>query len=163
MALRCLLMLSTTASAVYADDAGLGSPAANDDPWSVIEPTPPSPASSDHSASTLPPGEHAQGERVSPNAIEAAEASRPLPRRKTQSRAAAANGSSASGGAPSWWRSIGSLAAVVALIVLLAWGYRAAATSGWNVVGRPRRPGVVQVISHAALSPRQSICLVRVG
>ncbi|RMF81313.1 MAG: hypothetical protein D6744_07280, partial [Planctomycetota bacterium] len=62
-----------------------------------------------------------------------------------------------------WWRSIGSLAAVVALIVLLAWGYRAAATSGWNIVGRPRRPGVVQVISRAALSPRQSICLVRVG
>jgi flagellar biogenesis protein FliO len=68
-------------------------------------------------------------------------------------------------GAPkrSWLRTIGALAGVVGLIVLLAWGYRAAASGGLSWANRSRRPGLIEVLSKTMLSPRQSLCLVRVG
>jgi flagellar biogenesis protein FliO len=64
----------------------------------------------------------------------------------------------------SWVRSTASLAGVLALIVLLAWGYRRAASAGrLTLGGRARRPGLIEVISRTPLSARQSLCLVRVG
>lgn len=64
----------------------------------------------------------------------------------------------------SWVRSTASLAGVVALIVLLAWGYRTFAGGGrLALAGRARRPGLIEVISRTSLSARQSLCLVRVG
>lgn len=62
----------------------------------------------------------------------------------------------------SWMRSVGSLAAVVAVILFLAWGAKALARGG-PLAGRAKRPGVIEIISRTALSPKQSLCLVRVG
>ncbi len=64
----------------------------------------------------------------------------------------------------SWLRTLGSLAGVVCLIVLLAWGYRATS----NGLGLPRswrgnRPGILEVVSRTQISARQSVCLIRVG
>jgi flagellar biogenesis protein FliO len=59
-------------------------------------------------------------------------------------------------------RSIGSLAAVVAVILFLAWGAKSL-TRGGPLAGRTKRPGVIEIISRTALAPRQSLCLVRVG
>lgn len=61
-----------------------------------------------------------------------------------------------------WVRTTGALAAVVALIVLLAWGYRRAAGLPAGVA-RGRNLGLVEVVSRAALTPRLSLWLVRVG
>ncbi len=65
------------------------------------------------------------------------------------------------GAAPSWLRSGGSLAAVVGLIALVAWGWRA--MGGAPLPLRSRRPGMIDVISRTMLSPRQSLLLVRIG
>lgn len=62
----------------------------------------------------------------------------------------------------SWLRTGGSLAAVVALIVLLAWGYRAV-TPGGLPLARTRHPGLIEVVSRLGLSPRHALFLVRVG
>lgn len=62
----------------------------------------------------------------------------------------------------SWLRSIGSLVAVVAVILFLAWGAKSL-TRGGPLAGRAKRSGVIEIISRTALSPRQSLCLVRVG
>jgi flagellar biogenesis protein FliO len=62
-----------------------------------------------------------------------------------------------------WGRTVLALAGVVGLIVLLAWGYRAIAGGNVPLVGKARRPGVIEVISKVSLSARQSLCLVRVG
>jgi len=56
-----------------------------------------------------------------------------------------------------------ALAAVVGLIVFLAWGYRAMAAGKLPLLGTARRPGVIEIISRTPLSARQSMCLVRVG
>jgi flagellar biogenesis protein FliO len=64
---------------------------------------------------------------------------------------------------PSWMRSAMSLGAVVGLILLLAWGYRAISAGGSALSSRPRRPGLIEVISRTALSPKQAVCLLRVG
>jgi flagellar biogenesis protein FliO len=65
----------------------------------------------------------------------------------------------------SWGRSTAALGGVVALIVLLAWGYRAVAARGgalrWS--GRGRHPGLMEIVGRTVLSPRQSLCLVRIG
>ena len=65
----------------------------------------------------------------------------------------------------SWVRTTAALAGVVALIVLLGWGYRLMANGtgrlGWSLRGR--HPALIEVVSRAALSPRQSLCLVRIG
>jgi flagellar biogenesis protein FliO len=53
---------------------------------------------------------------------------------------------------------------VVALIVLLSWGYRVVAGNARLPRGfRGRTPGLIEILSRTALSPRQSLCLVRVG
>jgi flagellar biogenesis protein FliO len=77
-------------------------------------------------------------------------------RRDKPAAAAASSGS--------WLRTIGSLAAVVALIVLLGWGYRTAAGKGQGLGGaRPKQHGVIEVLGRTAVSARQSVCLLRVG
>jgi len=63
----------------------------------------------------------------------------------------------------SWTRTIGALAGVVGLIVLLAWGYRAMSGGQVPLLGKARRPGLIEVISRTPLSARQSLCLVRIG
>ena len=69
----------------------------------------------------------------------------------------------AEGGGLTWMRTIGALGGVVALILFMAWGYRALATGRLPLAGRVRHPGLIEVISRAPLSARQSLCLVRVG
>jgi flagellar biogenesis protein FliO len=64
--------------------------------------------------------------------------------------------------ASSVWRTTAALGAVVALILLLAWGYRAVASGGRLALSN-RKPGLIEVLSRTALSPRQSLCLVRIG
>ena len=66
-------------------------------------------------------------------------------------------------GAAGWARTIGSLAAVVALIMLLAWGYRAVAGGPLSLAGRGRVAGLIDVVSRTAVSPRQTLVLVRIG
>jgi len=65
--------------------------------------------------------------------------------------------------AQSWPRTLGALAVVVGLIVLLTWGYRVATGAATAPLRGGRRPGMIEVVSRTVLSPRQSICLVRVG
>jgi flagellar biogenesis protein FliO len=60
-------------------------------------------------------------------------------------------------------RTLGALAGVVGLIVLLAWGYRAAAGGRLTLLNKVRRPGLIELVSRTSLSARQSLCLVRVG
>lgn len=74
-----------------------------------------------------------------------------------------ARGASSIPQSSSWTRTVGSLVIVIALVLLLAWGYRSVAMSGGALGGRGRLPGLVQVVSRTALSPRHAICLVRVG
>ena len=64
---------------------------------------------------------------------------------------------------PGWLRTTASLAAVVALIVLLAWGYRTVAGGSLSLAGRGRVAGLIDVVSRTAVSPRQWLVLVRVG
>jgi flagellar biogenesis protein FliO len=66
-------------------------------------------------------------------------------------------------GGSSWLRTTGSLAAVVALIILLGWGYRAVAGGRVPFSRRGKRPGLIEIISRTALSPKHSLHLVRVG
>jgi len=58
---------------------------------------------------------------------------------------------------------LGALAGVVGLILLLAWGYRAMAGGNLPLLGKARRPGLIDVVSKTPLSARQSLCLVRIG
>jgi flagellar biogenesis protein FliO len=61
-------------------------------------------------------------------------------------------------------RTTAALAGVVALILLLGWGYRAMLGAGprsWTTRGR--QPALLEVVSRTALSARQSLCLVRCG
>ncbi len=63
------------------------------------------------------------------------------------------------------WRTAAALGGVVGLILLLAWGYRAVANGGgrWPRALRGRHPALIEVVSRTTLSPRQSLCLVRIG
>lgn len=65
----------------------------------------------------------------------------------------------------SWLRTILSLAFVVALIVLLMWGYRAlGGTSGrLALLGKARQPHLIEVVSRTPIGPKQALCLVRMG
>lgn len=65
----------------------------------------------------------------------------------------------------SWFKTTLSLAGVIALIVLLAWGYKLA-TGGGSALPfafRGRHAGAIQIVGRTVLSPKQSLCLVRVG
>lgn len=72
--------------------------------------------------------------------------------------------SSAASPGRGWVRTAASLGGVVALILLLSWGYRLiAAGSGTAAVVRGRANGLIEPLSRAALGPRQVLHLVRVG
>jgi flagellar biogenesis protein FliO len=85
--------------------------------------------------------------------------------KRSQSPVAAVGGGEALDRIPVWLRTSASLAGVVALIVLLAWGYRLVAGAGGKLSlgGGNRHPGLVEKLSRVNLSPRQSLYLVRVG
>jgi len=86
---------------------------------------------------------------------------RPLPRKRDAGRGTPPTDATASRGSP-WLRTTGSLAAVVGLIVLLAWGYRLVAGRG-RLALSGRRTGLIEIVGRTTLSPRQSLCLVRLG
>lgn len=89
---------------------------------------------------------------------------RPLARGRATGNLNATN--SASGRTQnSWVRTTVALGGVVALIILLGWGYRVVAGQGGrlNLVLRGKHAGLIEVVARAVLSPRQSLCLVRIG
>jgi flagellar biogenesis protein FliO len=90
---------------------------------------------------------------------------RPLPRNETKAPAAAANPKSLMDPDGSGWRTAAALGGVVGLILLLAWGYRAVANGGgrWPRALRGKHSALIEIISRTALSPRQALCLVRIG
>lgn len=113
---------------------------------------------------STPPAVGAPDDAWAAIAPHAASEDKPL-RRASAKPAAAARGDAAAApasGVASWTRTLASLAAVVGLIVLLAWGYRAV-SGGGLALARQRQPGLIEVLSRAALAPRQSVCLLRVG
>lgn len=88
---------------------------------------------------------------------------RPLPRR-TDAAAPAASPEGPKPGAGAWLRTTAALAGVVGLIVLLGWGYRRVmASGGLGFVNRGRPAIAIDVVGRATLSPRQTVCLVRIG
>lgn len=93
----------------------------------------------------------------------AAEPGRTIKRRNSAAKPAAGTANKATpASAGSWVRSVGSLAAVVGVILFLAWGAKSLSRGG-PLAGRAKRTGVIEIISRTSLSPRQSLCLVRVG
>lgn len=90
--------------------------------------------------------------------------SRPLPR-ETAAPGTPAGTVVATDRPKSWLRTTAALGGVVALIVILAWGYRAATgqAGAWRLARGGRHAGLMEVVGRTALSPRQSLCLVRVG
>lgn len=89
--------------------------------------------------------------------------SQPL-HRHAQTRAQQPPGGDGGRVGTSWFRTTASLTGVLALIVLLTWGYRVVMTSS----GRLRAPGarggcLIEVVGRTTLAPRQALCLVRVG
>lgn len=97
---------------------------------------------------------------ASPDIVAPRMDARPLPRRSAPAGRAESPPSAVRGAG---FRTTLALGGVVALIVLLAWGYRVAAARGGRWSPRVRHPGLIEVLSRAALSPRQSLYLVRVG
>ena len=89
---------------------------------------------------------------------------RPLPRKREPAGRAANEGGHATSQS-SWGRTTLSLLGVVTLIVLLAWGYKVVAGHGGGLRLTPkiRQRGLIEVVSRTALSPRQSLYLVRIG
>ncbi len=88
---------------------------------------------------------------------------RPIARRGSAPTVTAPAGTTSPAGS-GWVRTTASLAAVVALILLLAWGYRRTIGPLAGVsLARGRNLGLVEVISRATLGPRHTLHLVRVG
>jgi flagellar biogenesis protein FliO len=88
----------------------------------------------------------------------------PLPRNNA-SQTWQATASEEEPGSAGWLRTTLALGGVVGLIILLGWGYRRLAEGGGGLSlawGR-RNAVVIEVVGRTALSPRQSVCLVRVG
>ncbi|GEM_PF-1025692 len=65
----------------------------------------------------------------------------------------------------SWVRTTASLGAVVGVIVLLGWGYRVMSVrgGGWRPALRGKHTPLIELVGRTPLSPRQSLCLVRIG
>lgn len=82
-------------------------------------------------------------------------------------RSRSATGQSAAAAASdggSWLRTFGSLLAVIALIVLLSWGYQLVVLGrGVRLPLTGRRAPLIEVVSRYNLSRKQALCLVRVG
>ncbi len=162
--LAAVLALST---ALHAQDrAGDDDAAAQTDPWAALAP--------DGLSSTHPAQESdacgardaAAGARQSaaPARQPAPQPQQPLRRGGVRSDESASDKRTASSNS-SWTRTLASLAAVIALILLLAWGYRVTAgrMSGAQLLSGARRNGVIEIVSRTALSARHGLALVRVG
>ena len=68
------------------------------------------------------------------------------------------------GNSAAWLRTTMALGGVVGLIMLLAWGYRRVAGNGaLGLALRARPTAMIEIVGRTALSPRQSVCLLRVG
>lgn len=89
----------------------------------------------------------------------------PLHRMGAEAGDSEAGKTAPSRGASNWWRTLVSLAAVVGLIALLAWGYKL--TGGLNggtaFLTGARRTQLLEVVGRTSLTPRHSVCLVRAG
>lgn len=83
--------------------------------------------------------------------------------RRTGTRSSPMTSNNAAQAQYSMARTLGALAGVVGLIVLLAWGYRAVSGGKLTLINKTRRPGLIELVSKTSLSARQSLCLVRVG
>ncbi len=88
-------------------------------------------------------------------------ADRPLPRKRAP--ASAPTQTAGVGSKLPWTRSAAALVGVLALIGLLAWGYRSFTAGTLTRLPRRRRTATIEVLSRAALSPRHSVCLLRIG
>ncbi|MDX2199437.1 MAG: flagellar biosynthetic protein FliO [Phycisphaerae bacterium] len=86
---------------------------------------------------------------------------RPLPRKRAP--ASAPTQTTSIGTKLPWTRSAAALVGVLALIALLAWGYRSFTSGTLARLPRRRRTATIEVLSRAALSPRHSVCLLRIG
>jgi flagellar biogenesis protein FliO len=130
----------------------------DDDAWARLEVLPPP-------TDAPPPAE--AGDSVASSG----QAGHDTPRFLTRRAGGAGSGESTSARAvrpgprsAEWLRTSLSLGGVVALIVLLAWGYRVV-TGGARLATtfRGRRPGLIEVVARTVLAPRHSLCLVRIG
>jgi flagellar biogenesis protein FliO len=83
--------------------------------------------------------------------------------RRPQARRSEGSGVASSRNFLPWVRTSASLAGVVALIFLLAWGYRLGTGTGRRFSLLSRCSGPIQVIGRTNLAPRQALHLVRVG
>jgi len=129
-----------------------------DDLWSAVRidlPDVSAPSTNDEPPSRLVPDPNSQ--------TALGESDQQLLRRSPASRSLLRSNASSHADGASWVRTTGALAAVVALIVLLGWGYRAVASGRLPFSARTKRPGVIEIISRTALSPKHSLHLVRVG
>ncbi len=88
---------------------------------------------------------------------------RPLPRRMDSDAGGVPGAQLSDRRGSSWVRTTAALGGVVALIALLTWGYRAAAAGRLGLSPHGRNPALIEVVGRTALSPRQSLCLVRIG
>lgn len=129
------------------------------DPWDLIAPAT---AAATEEAAPVEAAQDSPTETAATNPVEAV-TPRPIFRdadMRDRAETATAATKPESGG---WLRSVGSLIAVVGLIVLLAWGYRVVMTARGAGLMSGGRAGLVEVVSRTALSPRHSACLVRIG
>jgi len=133
-------------------------PLQHDDAWAAVEVTLPADGQPASATDTLPQGGH---ETASPAATR--DSSSQLLRRSPSGGSSLRASQRDEPGSSSWLRTTGSLAAVVALIILLGWGYRAVAGGRVPFSRRVKRPGLIEIISRTALSPKHSLHLVRVG
>jgi flagellar biogenesis protein FliO len=87
------------------------------------------------------------------------------PLRRGPEKQSASSPNSAARSANSALRTAAALGGVVGLILLLAWGYRAVAGGSGRLPLslRSKRPALIEVLSRTPLSPRQTLCLVRIG
>jgi flagellar biogenesis protein FliO len=140
-----LLLVLVIAPSAAADDRAAGPPAgggAAPDLLALFPETPPT------EPAIEPPATDARDDR-------------PLRRHRPPAGGASTTASSTGTG---WLRTTASLAGVVALILLLAWGYRAAQGATRRLPGlRGRGAGILELAARLPLGPRQSVCLVRVG
>ncbi len=112
-----------------------------------------------------PPGEAPPADPwSSPDIVAPRMDARPL-HRNLEPRRVPATSSPATRGPNSPLRTTAALGGVVGVILLLAWGYRAVASRAGRLplTLRNKRPALIEVVSRAALAPRQSLCLVRIG
>jgi flagellar biogenesis protein FliO len=137
--------------------AGVGAQdRARPDPWAALDP----PAASQPQTGVTEANSGVVAATTPPDAE-----ARPLPRAHVTNAKVAPTPGAAAGAesARPWTRTGLSLAAVLMLILLLAWGYRQVAAGGLRWTARGRHPGLIEVLGRTALSPRHSLCLVRVG